>query len=1530
MAENNIPQQRRDSTVPRIDFAKLVTASAKKNKNKNRDSKNITTDKLSTRTPMSNHNRTSLSSGLFSPPSSQNSSGLGIADNNPGEDTQRFEQEQDPARMLISPPPEEVLQLQNAQRRASFNRSSISYIHSDINTQSNPSTSTLSTSHAHLAHDGIPPSMPTATVPSSLPPSGSFSKRKRSAWPTSTSTGQGTAAHDSPSSFAGLSGSNDVADDVGTAQPLEATPNPKPRKQSKRPGRAHVRNSSINSDTSMQSVSSPTRQSKSRPSLGPPMEDTDDEDIDFNGRVQVLASTPRNRSSPTKSRNVTIQSPHACNPDADFIPPFRAILSGQTSPSDNTPREDPVSARLHNRRSGRRSATPVIIPPYEPPSEVFTPPREVILSPSESSATKSSRTRRKTRGKSLKLVVKTEAPEIDLSEPMPPASPTDDPLLLSGPPDEDLSSPVRARKQSQNRREAGVLARADEERPFWTRAREESLPPSSPPSPATHLDDEDIEQHQDVGTLPPSSSSMMDEPAPYFNFNDVNVNVDQSNDFDGYRSTDSMEMDVDPDDAAGAGVSLVNTGFDIYGNPTGPVDASGMWTDSDDDENDELPNIEHTLGAPATVVGNGVGEYTGRWRLLQVRTKADPPSSATKVRMDEWGRPISPYPYTVDRSRGGLDDNEVESPSKSRDLGNGRTDSESQEEQEEDSTIHLPNVSQAVTARDVGSEDTDEDEAEEREVRAMSMEPEGGHSDVSDTARRQDEDIEDLVEEMEVRAMSMEPAAEDNADGQDQNDDVDVDVDLDQEADEEREVREMSMELDAEEDVASHDVEEPRVSVSVSPLKAASAQLARPSTPQTPPLRDLSFLGLSAKRPSQPRISEAFEKAAKLFGTTSPVRPGPSRLFEQVSWEPEAEPEDAEVETGSEGEAIEDAAEDIALHDDDEDTQPMSQVQADDDDSADEDSDIDDPGLHDYDCFTKILLKQQRTPRNSTSTLDDLKRDSRRKSLADAGISKNKGKGRLSMATPYSRRQSVGGVIGDQVFIPGSPVTTLGSLLKEAEKEVQHGHGHEDEQGLTPARSTPVTALRSVVAEQRNPFSTPMASKLTEFARRSSAFGRIVQHDGELYENEEAGPREWTKEEWKILDGCFTDERLELGEQDPSLAQEFHDDLPMVGVDMVDVDRVVDRFIELMGSEEQTEKFGWTRESLFARTKAIQNKQRAGHVAPPTTPYTPRNVSENPNPQPSMPVPDFTPLGKRPAPPRKSRAPPPPLPPPAGNEAPFSNIPASVPDDPPRRQVPATLLAPRYSHLLEEAVAVSKSVPFPKSATAGTTAVDDKTGEEEDEESEGDSIDVDVDVDTEADTSGEQEQSGHRHASRPSLGKKVTGFLFSYLPTLSKTNNKSSSIPRKTSSQRRPGLPLPPAEVLEKPRGPVNTPARPTIPKPKPAKDLVDLNHRPFPEESKIPRRGKVVPKRMVELKNVPLPAEKEKEREVPRPRRSSGGSVKDLVKNFEDIDKKSIGGPSQELKRVRSIGDWRKGVRGPGAVDAGQAGGSGRPTWKP
>jgi hypothetical protein len=95
----------------------------------------------------------------------------------------------------------------------------------------------------------------------------------------------------------------------------------------------------------------------------------------------------------------------------------------------------------------------------------------------------------------------------------------------------------------------------------------------------------------------------------------------------------------------------------------------------------------------------------------------------------------------------------------------------------------------------------------------------------------------------------------------------------------------------------------------------------------------------------------------------------------------------------------------------------------------------------------------------------------------------------------------------------------------------------------------------------------------------------------------------------------------------------------------------------------------------------------------------------------------------------------------------------------------------------------------------------------------------------------------------------------------------------------------------------------------------VHLQHAPSPKKPTFPRPQK--PQRLVALHPTPAPAPT---MPVPiqRNRRSSGGSVKDLVKSFEDLDSDAVVKKS-EIKRVRSIGDW-KGDRCKGD----------RPAWRP
>ncbi|KAJ6454640.1 hypothetical protein C8R45DRAFT_1189232 [Mycena sanguinolenta] len=131
-----------------------------------------------------------------------------------------------------------------------------------------------------------------------------------------------------------------------------------------------------------------------------------------------------------RRRTSTLESPsrpsfahaHAhANPNADYVPPVTL-----TAPHGH----------------GRRSAS---VTPYEPPPDVFTPPREVLLALPPLSTRKAApkqKTKEKERTATprartqtpLRVVVhsvkKEPPPSIDRTRPMTPPSPTDDPLLL--------------------------------------------------------------------------------------------------------------------------------------------------------------------------------------------------------------------------------------------------------------------------------------------------------------------------------------------------------------------------------------------------------------------------------------------------------------------------------------------------------------------------------------------------------------------------------------------------------------------------------------------------------------------------------------------------------------------------------------------------------------------------------------------------------------------------------------------------------------------------------------------------------------------------------------------------------------------------------------------------------------------------------------------------------------------------------------------------------------------------------------------
>ena len=141
-------------------------------------------------------------------------------------------------------------------------------------------------------------------------------------------------------------------------------------------------------------------------------------------------------------------------------------------------------------------------------------------------------------------------------------------------------------------------------------------------------------------------------------------------------------------------------------------------------------------------------------------------------------------------------------------------------------------------------------------------------------------------------------------------------------------------------------------------------------------------------------------------------------------------------------------------------------------------------------------------------------------------------------------------MIGDRVFIPGSPAITLPELLQEAEREVRESPWSLSQRPL-------------VLPTRGDPFLTPIAAKY----RVQTARQNVEVYGGDIDE------REWTKEDWKHLDACFTDQRLEVGSMLAGSEQ------MLASVDMVSIDDVVDKFVISKGGFETISRFGelWSR-----------------------------------------------------------------------------------------------------------------------------------------------------------------------------------------------------------------------------------------------------------------------------------------------------------------------------------------------------------------
>ena len=141
-------------------------------------------------------------------------------------------------------------------------------------------------------------------------------------------------------------------------------------------------------------------------------------------------------------------------------------------------------------------------------------------------------------------------------------------------------------------------------------------------------------------------------------------------------------------------------------------------------------------------------------------------------------------------------------------------------------------------------------------------------------------------------------------------------------------------------------------------------------------------------------------------------------------------------------------------------------------------------------------------------------------------------------------------MIGDKVFIPGSPALTIQELLDEAERSL-------DLEGkATPRLATPRTPLAAPA------FVTPQKPAEESFGlgwTTPDVSGSFVAAGEGL-----GGAGAWTRKEWKKLDSCLTDERLAVGGY-----------AGLADVGAVDLEKVVDRFFAML--QEPVVSIQWNR-----------------------------------------------------------------------------------------------------------------------------------------------------------------------------------------------------------------------------------------------------------------------------------------------------------------------------------------------------------------
>ena len=106
--------------------------------------------------------------------------------------------------------------------------------------------------------------------------------------------------------------------------------------------------------------------------------------------------------------------------------------------------------------------------------------------------------------------------------------------------------------------------------------------------------------------------------------------------------------------------------------------------------------------------------------------------------------------------------------------------------------------------------------------------------------------------------------------------------------------------------------------------------------------------------------------------------------------------------------------------------------------------------------------------------------------------------------------------------------------------------------------------LHEVESERDSPTSSRSAT--SAFRTPSPALSSFRRPEAPLVIDTD-GPREWSRSDWKLLDACFTDVRLEVG------ARWGHEGV-LGDVDAVELEDVVRRFEDVFGGEDVATRLG--------------------------------------------------------------------------------------------------------------------------------------------------------------------------------------------------------------------------------------------------------------------------------------------------------------------------------------------------------------------